>query len=100
MTPERFAERALIVSEEAPPKSTWWNDHLISLVRAYEKRKSFQHPIGYAALDSAAIRSFTTRTPIVALAARVSPAKSCGTGQPSARSTSMTVTQLFRNVER
>src|SRR6266581_9190357 len=43
-----------IVSEEAPPKSTWWNDHLISFVRAYEARKKVQHPIGYAALDSAA----------------------------------------------
>src|SRR3989442_12693211 len=43
-----------IVSEEAPPKSTWWYDHLISFVRAYEARMKFQHPIGYAALDSAA----------------------------------------------
>src|SRR5262249_1754574 len=24
-----------IVSQEAPAKSTWWNDHLIALVRAY-----------------------------------------------------------------
>ena len=28
-----------IVSEEAPINSTWWNDHLISVVRAYEKGK-------------------------------------------------------------
>src|SRR4030095_16358945 len=42
-----------IVSEEAPPGSTWWNAHLISLVRAYETSKGHQHPIGYPALDSA-----------------------------------------------
>ena len=75
-----------IVSEEAPPKSTWWNDHLISLVRAYEKRKSFQHPIGYAALDSAADSIiYNSDADWVAPAARVSPARSCGTGQPSCK---------------
>ncbi len=26
-----------IVSEEAPPKSTWWNQHLIALARSYEE---------------------------------------------------------------
>jgi len=26
-----------IVSQEAPEHSLWWNDHLISLIRAYEK---------------------------------------------------------------
>ncbi len=41
-----------IVSEEAPVKSTWWNSHLISLVRAYERGKLFQHPVGYATLES------------------------------------------------
>ncbi len=39
-----------IVSEEAPTASTWWNNHVISLVRAYEKGKALQHPIGYATL--------------------------------------------------
>ena len=43
-----------LVSEEAPSKSLWWNDHLISLIRAYEKDKRYQHPIGYAAPDSVA----------------------------------------------
>src|SRR5262249_40442205 len=40
-----------IVSQEAPAKSTWWNDHLIALVRKYEKRKNHQHPIGYGVLE-------------------------------------------------
>ncbi|PYT23873.1 MAG: hypothetical protein DMG58_27205, partial [Acidobacteria bacterium] len=42
-----------IVSEEAPANSTWWNDHQISHIRAYESRKPHQHPIGYAALIGA-----------------------------------------------
>src|SRR5262245_33723323 len=37
-----------IVSEEAPKNSLWWSKHLISVVRAYEKGKRYQHPIGYA----------------------------------------------------
>lgn len=40
-----------IVSEEAPIKSTWWNKHLISLVKDYEKGKRFQHPVGYGTLE-------------------------------------------------
>src|SRR5579864_6498025 len=41
-----------IVSEEAPMKATWWNDHLIRLIRAYERGKRYQHPIGYATLEN------------------------------------------------
>jgi hypothetical protein len=41
-----------MVSEEAPMKSTWWNNHLISLVRACERGKSSQHPVGYATLEN------------------------------------------------
>ena len=39
-----------IVSNEAPPNSTWWNSHLITLTRSYEAGKPVQHPIGYAVL--------------------------------------------------
>ena len=39
-----------IVSEEAPHNSTWWNDHQISHIRAYESGKRLQHPTGYATL--------------------------------------------------
>ena len=38
-----------IVSEESPPSSVWWNNHLIAHVRSYESTKQLQHPIGYAA---------------------------------------------------
>jgi hypothetical protein len=75
-----------IVSEEAPPKSTWWNDHLISFVRASEAKMRFQHPIGYAALDSAPDSIiYNSDADWVAPAARVSPVKSCGTGQPACK---------------
>ena len=75
-----------IVSEEAPMKSIWWNDHLISLVRSYEKRKRFQHPIGYAALESPPDSLvYNSDADWVAPAARVSPEKSCGTGGPACK---------------
>src|SRR5947207_10065032 len=75
-----------IVSEEAPPKSTWWNDHLISFVRTHEARMRFQHPVGYAALDSAADTFiYNSDADWVAPAARISPARSCGTGRPSCK---------------
>jgi hypothetical protein len=35
-----------VVSEEAPKTSTWWNNHQISHIRAYESTKPHQHPIG------------------------------------------------------
>ena len=34
-----------IVSEEAPANSTWWNEHLIAHVRAYESTKPHRHPM-------------------------------------------------------
>jgi hypothetical protein len=72
-----------IVSEEAPSNSTWWNNHLISLVRAYEKGKRYQHPIGYGALanppDSIL---YNSDADWVAPSAWLSPARSRGTGQP------------------
>jgi hypothetical protein len=40
-----------IVSEEAPSRSKWWNNHLIAFARSYEATKPVQHPIGYGVLD-------------------------------------------------
>jgi Putative collagen-binding domain of a collagenase len=75
-----------IVSEEAPPNSTWWNNHLISLVRATEKAKPYEHPIGYAALDSAPDSIlYNSDADWVAPSAWVSPTQSCGTGRPSCK---------------
>ena len=53
-----------IVSEEAPTNSTWWNSHLISLIKEYEKGKRYQHPVGYAAPDRSQDRFSTTRMQI------------------------------------
>jgi Putative collagen-binding domain of a collagenase len=75
-----------IVSEEAPVNSAWWNDHLISVIRTYEKTQPFQHPIGYAALDSGRDSIlYNSDADWVAPAAWVSPTRSCGTGSPSCK---------------
>jgi hypothetical protein len=72
-----------IVSEEAPPNSTWWNNHLISLIRAYEATQRYQHPIGYAGLDSAPDSIlYNSDADWVAPSAWLSPTQSCGTGRP------------------
>lgn len=72
-----------IVSEEAPKNSTWWNDHQIAHIRAYESKKPFQHPIGYAALigvpDSIL---YNSDADWVAPQAKTSPVSSCGSGTP------------------
>jgi len=76
-----------IVSEEAPPDSTWWNSHQISHIRAYESGKRHQHPIGYAALigRSADTTLYDSDADWVAPSARISPATSCGKGNPACK---------------
>ena len=73
-----------IVSEEAPTESTWWNNHLISLVRAYEKSKRYQHPIGYGSLGGRPQDPvlYNSDADWVAPWAWVSPSRSAGTGSP------------------
>jgi Putative collagen-binding domain of a collagenase len=72
-----------IVSEEAPANSTWWNDHQIAHVRAYESKKPHQHPIGYAALIGGVDATlYNSDADWMAPAARISPAESCGSGRP------------------
>jgi hypothetical protein len=72
-----------IVSEEAPVKSAWWNRHLISLVRVYERGKPYQHPIGYATLDRPSDPIlYSSDADWVAPWAWTSPTSSCGTGAP------------------
>jgi hypothetical protein len=76
-----------IVSEEAPKNSIWWSKHLISVVRAYEKGKRYQHPIGYAISaeppDDKVL--YNSDADWVAPAARISPVKSCGDGKPACK---------------
>ena len=76
-----------IVSEEAPTESTWWNNHLISLVRAYEKSKRYQHPIGYGSLGGHPQDPvlYNSDADWVAPWAWVSPSKSAGTGSPTVK---------------
>jgi hypothetical protein len=75
-----------IVSEEGPPNSMWWNNHMISLIRSYESRKPYQHPIGYATLTRApdAIL-YNSDADWVAPKITVSPIRSCGSGKPACK---------------
>jgi hypothetical protein len=78
-----------IVSQEAPENSTWWNNHLISLVRAYEKRKLFQHPVGYGSLAMNNPQTdsiiYNSDADWVAPLIRISPEKTCGSGVPACK---------------
>jgi hypothetical protein len=78
-----------IVSEEAPDNSKWWNNHEIAHAREYESRKPHQHPIGYAALIPTTATTdstlYNSDADWVAPAARISPVKSCGGGQPACK---------------
>jgi hypothetical protein len=72
-----------IVSEEAASNTTWWNDHQIAQIRAYEAGKTQQHPIGYAALSGAPDGIlYNSNADWVAPQARISPNQSCGNGHP------------------
>ena len=75
-----------VVSEEAPTKSTWWNGHLISLVKDYERDKPYQHPVGYATLESPPDSVlYNSDADWVAPSVWVSPTTSCGTGKPACK---------------
>ena len=75
-----------IVSEEAPATSTWWNNHQIAHIRAYEAKMPNRHPIGYAALmGSPDATLYNSDADWVAPAVRISPAQSCGSGHPACK---------------
>jgi hypothetical protein len=75
-----------IVSEEAPQDSTWWNNHQIAHIRAYESRKAHQHPVGYAALEGPSDDIlYNSDAYWVAPGSRISPQKSCGSGKPACK---------------
>ena len=77
-----------IVSQEAPPGSEWWNNHLISLTRAYEAGKPLQHPIGFGVLaDNNDATILNSDADWIAPAARISPTRSCGSGHDNANAT-------------
>jgi chitodextrinase len=75
-----------IVSEESPVGSTWWNQHQISHLRAYEGGKPLQHPIGWAVMaDNSDATIYNSNADWVAPAARISPVTTCGTGTPACK---------------
>jgi len=75
-----------VVSEEAPRNSTWWNNHQIAHIRAYESGKAWQHPIGYASLIGAPDSIlYNSDADWVKPAARISPMSSCGSGKPACK---------------
>jgi hypothetical protein len=75
-----------IVSEEAPSSSTWWNNHLISHLRASESSKPLRHPIGYGVLaDLADGTIYNSDADWVAPGSRISPTSTCGAGHPSCK---------------
>ena len=75
-----------IVSEEAPPDSFWWNDHLIALIKDYEKTKRYQHLVGYGEVSVSNPQAddvlYNSDADWVAPLARISPVRSCGKGSP------------------
>jgi hypothetical protein len=75
-------------SEEAPDNSTWWQGHMIALIRSYEAGKPLQHPIGYATLNisnTSDTNLYNSNADWVAPKARISPTSSCGTGMPQCK---------------
>jgi probable HAF family extracellular repeat protein len=77
-----------MVSEEAPPNSTWWNDHQIAHIRAYEATKQYQHPIGYASpADYSTGDAVITNSDAdwISPNANISPTTSCGSGTPGCK---------------
>jgi len=75
-------------SEEAPDNSTWWQGHMITLIRSYEAGKPLQHPIGYATLNVSSTSDtnlYNSDADWVAPMARISPTSSCGTGTPQCK---------------
>jgi Putative collagen-binding domain of a collagenase len=74
-----------VVSEEAPKTSTWWNNHQISHIRAYESTRAHQHPIGYGAIDAPDSTLYNSGADWVKPQIRISPAISCGNGNPTCK---------------
>jgi hypothetical protein len=67
------------VSEEAPSNSTWWQDHMIGLIHAYETTKSLQHPVGFPTLTGGSDSDlYTSAADWVAPKSRVAPASNAG----------------------
>ena len=66
-------------SEEAPSNSTWWQNHMISLIHTYEAGKPLKHPILYAMLTGGTDSTlFASAAESVAPAAKAAPTNNQG----------------------
>ena len=76
-------------SEEAPINSTWWQGHMIALIHTYEAGKPYQHPVGYASLNTSGGPTdstlYNSNADWVAPGTKISPTSSCGTGTPACK---------------
>jgi len=67
------------VSEEAPSNSTWWQDHMISLIHTYEAGKPLQHPVGYSWLTGGSDSTlYASAADWVAPSAKIAPTNNLG----------------------
>jgi hypothetical protein len=77
------------VSEEAPDNSTWWQNHMISLIHTYELGTyGLQHPVGFPSLDvngASDSTLYNSNADWVAPKSQISPTSSCGTGSPACK---------------
>jgi hypothetical protein len=76
------------ISEEAPDNSTWWQAHMIALIRSYEAGKPLQHPIGFPSLDTTAASDatlFASNADWIAPSSRLSPTDNCASGTPACK---------------
>jgi hypothetical protein len=76
------------ISEEAPDDSTWWQGHVISVLRSYEAGKPLQHAIGYPTLDVGGASDatlFDSNADWVAPKEKIAPTSACGSGAPACK---------------
>jgi hypothetical protein len=67
------------VSEEAPSNSTWWQNHMISLLHTYEAGKPLQHVVGYPILTGGSDATlYASAADWVAPSAHIAPTSNSG----------------------
>ncbi len=73
-------------SEESSANSSWWNNHQIDHIHAYEASKPFRHPVGYGNMNSEADSTMiNTNADWIAPGGRISTSANCGSGTPSCK---------------
>jgi hypothetical protein len=75
-------------SEEAPTNSQFWQNHVISVIRAVEATNTLQHPIMYASLTTPPPTDsvlYNSAADAVAPGTKISTSTSCGTNTPTCK---------------